>query len=1141
MSAKPNILGASSTQITSQTGDRVVDVNFDMYRYVLREPNVSVAELHAFIDEYEKTRFAIFLENLSGPSPFDEKLVGGWGNPPHGEWTEFKNTLFHARAVAETLEVKKKTYIELYPLLQTMTLEDQRSVLKSLARTVSLNDKTRVTSYGRTHILPYDMHSRLEELDDSHAFLREMILRSMALKSAISLMKSTQNPYIDDVLKYDRNKDVNTRLAEFVRFLSSNNLLLLPVIQHQRLIGILRRSTDDAYLSQERRQFLSQVKGAYSLRASRSSFIPVLRVAKLLTLCTTLVSVEDLSPDLCLNFEEAFYRRTELESKGLKKETKFLTEEKAYFRRTVDVFIKLWSQQHPGEAFPHKFLVEARVGARYDGTRTANFDWIATRNPSLFQWSKFLEQYTGETGRKIKLIKPVRTRLNHWGDYLLSLKGPPVLPEDTRRDIHITGSAKSTDGGYLAFLESDVESIHQRNGCLNELDRFFDWYLYALHGGRVTAHPNFVNPIFIDLDKWTEPTSEGITHRKVLKADVMDLLKRIITSDDFAFCRDPSRFATDNVWVVDHETREMVEVWFPGRALALHLLLDLPLRGFQTRWMDTGEADEFTVLMPAIPGEKPKIVKNSHPNAVKGRQFGPFRLTDDGEDTIHIGLYVPTNKTADMRAQGKTHGHTFPWVPDSVIETVIMMQRWQARYGFQLNEPVEAIDQDMRIERDYLHKVKVFPLFRDPTRTDKHMPVTRNRLQFMFRETLLEADRIQQSVSAFPKPLIKKTGKNTYETDYDLHSLRVSGITNLLEADVPLEIVSRFMAGHHSLIMTLWYDKIDLKRVRDTLRRAHDRLATDELSLKELLLQKTDGKVFLPKPNIMLERDPNWRVMIDGICPGASCAEGALDDFGDPIPVPDTRCSLCRFNLTGPRFIAGQVVLMSEILRRVHSREAQLRTLRDQHNKLLAAVNGGVPSQGDLNLLEGQMSKLSELQRLDLLDLAARKERLEASRKLLADGRDKALVTKGDKAVMEAHMGTGLHIENLHLLGLAAEVIPGYSNPDAVRELQQLLEDILARNGCLISLANLSDHERLRAVNLMADTLMESVATQQELLGVLEGEISLESIILPSNQTVADIFRAIAQRIDDSRPLPVFGSPIGRRHLNDKKVGADHE
>lgn len=39
---------------------------------------------------------------------------------------------------------------------------------------------------------------------------------------------------------------------------------------------------------------------------------------------------------------------------------------------------------------------------------------------------------------------------------------------------------------------------------------------------------------------------------------------------------------------------------------------------------------------------------------------------------------------------------------------------------------------------------------------------------------------------------------------HDIHTLRVSGITDLLDRGVPLNIVSEYVAGHATYIMTLW-------------------------------------------------------------------------------------------------------------------------------------------------------------------------------------------------------------------------------------------------------------------------------------------------------------------------------------------------
>lgn len=59
--------------------------------------------------------------------------------------------------------------------------------------------------------------------------------------------------------------------------------------------------------------------------------------------------------------------------------------------------------------------------------------------------------------------------------------------------------------------------------------------------------------------------------------------------------------------------------------------------------------------------------------------------------------------------------------------------------------------------------------------------------------------------------------KTTY---YPLHSLRVSLITAFaLEGGVPMPVLSKCIAGHARLVMTLYYTKMGISYVTDTMKK----------------------------------------------------------------------------------------------------------------------------------------------------------------------------------------------------------------------------------------------------------------------------------------------------------------------------------
>ncbi|WP_188048259.1 hypothetical protein [Vibrio vulnificus] len=75
-------------------------------------------------------------------------------------------------------------------------------------------------------------------------------------------------------------------------------------------------------------------------------------------------------------------------------------------------------------------------------------------------------------------------------------------------------------------------------------------------------------------------------------------------------------------------------------------------------------------------------------------------------------------------------------------------------------------------------------------------------------------------------------------------------------------------------------------------------------------------------------------IKLSGICPGASCEEGGLDPYkkiGVPVPVGDRgpSCPQCRFWITGPMFLLGQVVEGNQLIRKIKKKVIAIDKIRE--------------------------------------------------------------------------------------------------------------------------------------------------------------------------------------------------------------------
>nr|WP_254223667.1 VPA1269 family protein [Burkholderia multivorans] len=101
-------------------------------------------------------------------------------------------------------------------------------------------------------------------------------------------------------------------------------------------------------------------------------------------------------------------------------------------------------------------------------------------------------------------------------------------------------------------------------------------------------------------------------------------------------------------------------MWSPVRWVALLVKLQLPLRTFQIRMLDSGEADTWRWQDGEWAMNKSHLVigTESRPYA-NGVFLRPTELVDGDAKVL---LHINTNKTADIGKEGNQKGYNVPWL-----------------------------------------------------------------------------------------------------------------------------------------------------------------------------------------------------------------------------------------------------------------------------------------------------------------------------------------------------------------------------------------------------------------------------------------------------------------------------------------------
>jgi hypothetical protein len=377
-------------------------------------------------------------------------------------------------------------------------------------------------------------------------------------------------------------------------------------------------------------------------------------------------------------------------------------------------------------------------------------------------------------------------------------------------------------------------------------------------------------------------------------------------------------------------------MWSPVRAALIFVKLHLPLRTFQVRMLDSGEADTQRYAQGQFVANTGLLAKGSDKNPLRR---GVFRyMRDDLTQTAMTGLFINTNKTADRLKDEWSKGYNLPWEHAEVLYWLEKLRNWQEKYN-----PISSPVPWTSLEIKHLSGPKTSSmlksmgtscfLFRDASAMgdDRKLPpavgTPTDGLWFKLLQKLEEdcdTNNVRDLAGnklSFVKDVVGSV------THFPLHSLRVSLITAYaLEGGVPMTILSRCIAGHSRLLMTIYYTKLGITYCTELTDEAIKRLLADEQGnysrwLKDKTYQQLEANGAFNDPaaiRAMMQAIQGGVSLIrddKGYCPkgGWGCDSGGVyisDDtgrvtYGEVPGYPQKNCPRCRWWFTGYAFRHG--------------------------------------------------------------------------------------------------------------------------------------------------------------------------------------------------------------------------------------------
>jgi Putative integrase len=587
--------------------------------------------------------------------------------------------------------------------------------------------------------------------------------------------------------------------------------------------------------------------------------------------------------------------------------------------------------------------------------------------------------------------------------------------------------------------------------------------------------------------------------------------------------------------------REVFELWSPARWVALYIKLELPLRTAQVRWLDSGEADTWRYQGGLWLNNPSKLARGT---AKRPYQKGVFRRAPDpdtGEDKT--ALYINTNKTADTDKAEDAKGYVVPWAHPRALPWLERLRDWQAKYN-----PVAAPIPWTSLKKKHLSQIKhpeileemgeacfLFRAAYAKQQTDHDKPLADGDIQKAWRRLLGELEkRVAARNDGKRKKLIFVMPGSDKGTEFPLHSLRVSLITAYaIDGGVPIAILSKCVAGHARIIMTLYYTKAGIGRVTEVMDEAERKMAAKEKESFETFLadatykQIEQAAAFNDPAAIQVIMDSRsragWVVDDKGICPlGCSACDKGYKllrqgkEKEEVAPVPgfpnEKNCVRCRFFLSGPAFLPGlqdhfnyTMSQLSDASERYRNLEQQVEELQDE---MMACTESGAP-----------FTKLAEFERLHRHyeamadkcnklgdDVNATVRLVKRSIEILlnpaaAEDDNLSLVTVGSMQDVQFAFAEVSETHQIEVLCENATFYPEADASKAVLRRSQILDACLEMNGRAPAFFKLSPELQHQVGNEFMRLLKVRQGSIKGAVDVVEGMQSLEDIGLLEQAT----------------------------------------
>ena len=642
----------------------------------------------------------------------------------------------------------------------------------------------------------------------------------------------------------------------------------------------------------------------------------------------------------------------------------------ATFRTTFLKPLKDFAMREKVKEYPYADLTKFQTVDHH----ACSVEWVNINCPK--EWADFFLAFWTQSKAGDSSKKSSIRYLISWGVEERKFETPyDIKPEDLRNPF--LESEKVT---YFEYLR-DREDLSE-NKRVTEWQRAANVYNKVANVAKLPGSPVYPRDVKNPFEAIENPFSRESslkTQRPRIPESIVEMMVETLLEPDengiptYKWVQEATA-ANDSAHVPDPgDLSKVIKVWCPSAANCLATILLTPIRGHQSRWLDQGLLDDYIFDL-----QTGQMVKNDHPltewrysdgkthKQKYRRRSGVFQTEDDyATGTDEFIIWISTNKT-QMWSPGKKRGYPLPWptgenLMESDDEAVRAAGIWLNRAYQVLKHQIEWMQRydpnpypvsfehdtkdSTKINTDpaYLSQYPWFtPLFRnvalsfkdvrDGHQVNIHLPIAWHKLESLFG--LLAAETEKRFKEKYKREIRLTRSNNSRKLCiYNVHDLRVRGITHLLELGVPLNVVKN-LVGHASELMTFGYARFDTPWIKEQIINAIKNKTHDVGGFDRAWQLLKDGKISPEQMLVFPKRNGDTQLgtiaedlaayvpIAGGICrmggPGSSCCqvgrlylrtyEGGIhagDDYEEYGPT-NGHCGLCRFWATGPLFLLEQ-------------------------------------------------------------------------------------------------------------------------------------------------------------------------------------------------------------------------------------------